>query len=573
MDESSAHVDDPAARETRLVGRAETPASESPAPPTGAERAPGSLIGGRYRLERQLNSGGMGTVHLAQPLGGNQKVVVKFPHAHLLASPGFLARFGHEIEALQKLTHPHVVEIYDAGTDCVREGGIERQLPYLVVRYMSGGSLKDRIVRNGGRLRPTQLEWLRPIADALDFIHSQNVVHLDVKPENLLFDVHGTVYLTDFGIAKLSGAGSEPDFTGILGSPSYMAPEYTGRAQSTESDAYTLDQYSLAVVVYEALSGALPHSGDTVPALLASKLADPPESIAERCPELPRAAVQAIMRGLAREPSGRFDSCGAFADAVLAALRPPRRRARWPLALALAALLASAGGYAYVRSLPPSLGAQIGSVSERLAEVDAEGRSVDGRLAALRAEVHAVAARVAELPARGARARAYGVSTSAASLTLPEVQRSLAEIEILRSYADGEQRELVELRERVSPLQAQAAALQRRVESQRADARVQADRIFDVRMRVAQLQDQTAGTRPDPRIGALARDVSALESAGSSDVTALGEIEAELDGAFNGSGALLARIAADERSLEDESRKLAQAELALLARRAELARR
>src|SRR5262245_44475173 len=153
---------DSAARETRRVSSGdEIPASTSDAARPGSGREPGTLIGGRYRLERQLNAGGMGTVHLAQPLGGNQKVVVKFPHVHLISSPGFLARFASEIQALQKLTHPHVVEIYDAGTDRVLEAGAERELPYLVVRYMGGGSLKDRIVEAGGRLPPSELEWLR----------------------------------------------------------------------------------------------------------------------------------------------------------------------------------------------------------------------------------------------------------------------------------------------------------------------------------------------------------------------------------------------------------------------------
>src|SRR5262245_55575847 len=165
-----------ASRATRHLGALEASSALSSAA-TASERQAGALIGGRYRLERPLNAGGMGTVHLAQPSGGNQKVVVKFPHAHLLSSPGFLERFAQETQAMQKLTHPHVVEIYDAG--------MEREIPYLVVRYMGGGSLKDWIQSAGGRLLPTQLEWLRPIADALDFIHSQNVVHRDVKPENL----------------------------------------------------------------------------------------------------------------------------------------------------------------------------------------------------------------------------------------------------------------------------------------------------------------------------------------------------------------------------------------------------
>ena len=569
-------------RATRRVGRSDLPVephSEQPTDPASgvvpiplpasAEPAPGWLVGGRYRLERQLNSGGMGTVHLAQPIGGNQKVVVKFPHAHLVESHGFRERFEHEIRALQKLTHPHVVEIYDAGTEIVREAAAERELPYLVVRYMGGGSLKDRIAQAGGRLRSGQLQWLPPIASALDFIHSQNVVHRDVKPENLLFDVHGTVYLTDFGIAKLIGADSEISLDVVLGSPSYMAPEAMRR--SPEPDACKMDQYSLAVVVYHALCGAFPHSGDSVTLLLTNKQTHAPSPIGERLPELPKSLVDALMRGLALEPRDRFESCGAFADAVLAAARPlRRRRRRWPLVVAASIALGAAGTYGYLEAGAPAAATRrLGTLGELVGELRARGDAARTELARLQGEVDAIAdlARKAETNA-GPPHSAEIVAVDASALA--QVNARLEAVADAIENTDTARRVLAALRGGIAPLAARIEAARRDVDERRAEIRARGDRLFELRLRVAQLESQAGSSARDRRPAEIGREVATLEERKASDDAVLARIDVALDATRAKLAAVALRLDRDERSVADQVSRLEQAQRALRAQGAQL---
>jgi chromosome segregation ATPase len=223
--------------------------------------------------------------------------------------------------------------------------------------------------------------------------------------------------------------------------------------------------------------------------------------------------------------------------------------------------------------VPPSADAQITSVSERLSGVEAHELTARDKLAMLRAQTDAVVRYAADLRARqGPRRRPYALA-NVASLSSREVERGLSEIASVRRQAESEQRALATLRDRVGAVQARATLLQHRVEAQRIDVRAQADQVFDVRMSVARLQDQTSRLRrPDPRIAGLARSVSELEGAGSADTAILSHLETELDATLARATGLLAGITADERSLEDESQKLARAETALLARRAELRR-
>ena len=210
----------------------------------------------RYRVDGSLGEGGMATVYRAVDEQLGIPVVVKVPHVALLAEPGFLERFQMEVEGLVALQHPHIVRIIARG----EHDGV----PFIVLQGLTGGTLGD-VLRGAPEKRvPVDqvLPWLRDVARTLDFIHSQGVVHRDVKPENVMFDEHGNVYLSDFGIAKAIGQrDSGVTVTGTVpGSPAYMAPE-----QATEKDlAGSADQYALAATVYEALSGAPPFDGDNL---------------------------------------------------------------------------------------------------------------------------------------------------------------------------------------------------------------------------------------------------------------------------------------------------------------------
>ena len=219
------------------------------------------LDGGRYRLVRELGRGGFGTVYLGVEEALGRQVVIKVPHAALLDQQNFAERFQAEIRHLAGLEHPGIVSIFGAGS----EDGV----PYAVVRFLAGGDLSRRVRDQGGTQTPEQvLEWLPAVADALDFMHERDVLHRDIKPDNILLDAGGRAYLSDFGISKAmvdSADGSAiRTATGMfVGSPAYVAPEYVDRDFTP-----ACDPYSLAVVVYQAPSGSRPHEGGTTESLL-----------------------------------------------------------------------------------------------------------------------------------------------------------------------------------------------------------------------------------------------------------------------------------------------------------------
>ena len=297
----------------------------------------GRLLDGRYRVEEVLGRGGMGAIYLASDERMDRKVVVKVPHAKFLEEAGFRQRFEKEIRSLTRLEHPHVVKVLDAGD---ADG-----VPYAVLQHLAGGSLKERIAAKGGTLSPDEVsEWLPAVAQALDFIHGEGVVHRDVKPGSILFDAKGNVFLADFGISKALGAVD----TGLTrtgatpGSPDYMAPEVlTGTGLGA---AY--DQYALGVVVYQALAGRLPHVADTPLRLLHAKASEAPSPLA---PNVPAPAASSVMRALSRDPTGRFSSCAAFATAFVA---PPGAPPDGPASTSMAGPTRRAGTLPHAAPTP-----------------------------------------------------------------------------------------------------------------------------------------------------------------------------------------------------------------------------
>ena len=281
------------------------------------------LSGGRYRIDALLGEGGMGFAYRARDRNLDTDVVIKVPRRALLDDPDFAHRFGREIRALVQLVHPHIVRITDAG----EHGG----LPYAVMQYLPGGSLEEsRPLERDGRARPVPPasldRWLPVIAKALDFVHSRQIVHRDVKPGNILFDEHGNAYLSDFGIAKAlatgSGRGRTATMTSagnVVGTPEYMALElimgqpFDGRA----------DQYALAVTVYEMLAGRRPFLETGTAVMVRLGQAEGPPELHRVCPTVPEGLSRAIHRGLGKDPAARYPSCAAFAAAVLAEATGP----------------------------------------------------------------------------------------------------------------------------------------------------------------------------------------------------------------------------------------------------------
>jgi tRNA A-37 threonylcarbamoyl transferase component Bud32 len=277
------------------------------------------LAGGRYKITAKLGEGGMGSVYRALDQNIDADVVIKVPRQAMMEDPDFAGRFTREIRSLVKLSHPHIVKVTDVGT---LEG-----TPFAVMQFLPGGTLDDQRTMGAGGLPlpgdPKKIpRWLAAVAEALDYVHTQGYVHRDVKPGNILFDAEGHAFLSDFGVAKVLASSpeakaSQTAMTGagmVLGTPEYMAPELI----MGESFDGRVDQYALAVTVYEILCGRRPFESDAKTKLLVLHTSSTPPPLTKWCPSLPEGLSQAVMMGLAKSPNDRYRSCAALARAVIA---------------------------------------------------------------------------------------------------------------------------------------------------------------------------------------------------------------------------------------------------------------
>jgi len=272
---------------------------------------------GRYEILSLLGEGGMGKVFLATDHNLDTKVVIKIPHAAMLTDAEFVTRFQREIRSLVKLRHRSIVSILDVGD----QDGV----PFAVMQYLEGGSLEDRLA-SGAQSEATLRDWLPDVAVALDFIHRRDdadreaYVHRDIKPGNILFDREGNAYVGDFGVVKVIGEHeaqqtSRKSLTGagmVMGTPEYMAPELV----MGEPFDHRVDQYALAVTVFECLCGRRPFEGE-VGAVMVKHSTVPAPSVKSFCPSASAWAVSAVARGLAKKPVARFESCSQLAAALL----------------------------------------------------------------------------------------------------------------------------------------------------------------------------------------------------------------------------------------------------------------
>ncbi|HEY0936556.1 MAG TPA: FHA domain-containing serine/threonine-protein kinase [Trebonia sp.] len=276
---------------------------ESPAPLNGplAGLAPGARVAG-YRLERLVGVGGMAVVFQALDERLNRVVALKL----LAGDESLRIRFVREARAVAAVDHPHIIPVYEAGE---ADG-----LQYIAMRFVPGDTLQG-VIRASGPLPPRRTAALiSPVASALDAAHAAGLVHRDVKPGNILVDARRGgpehPYLTDFGIARaMMSAGSLTVAGQFLGTPDYAAPEQIN-GQFVDGRA---DQYALACVAYEMLSGTVPFRRDSAWSVLYAHLNEPPPPIPARH-GLPAAAYGVLLRALAKSPADRYATCGDFGD-------------------------------------------------------------------------------------------------------------------------------------------------------------------------------------------------------------------------------------------------------------------
>jgi len=270
---------------------------------------PGTVLGA-YEVQEIIGQGAMGTVYRAYHAGLARTAAVKVLSV-LTPDPDAVARFRREAQAIARMRHPNVLNVFDFGE---HEG-----TPYMIVEFVAGGSLNDRMKSGERYTRAESLRLLDGIGAALDYAHGLDIVHRDVKPANVLVDPAGNPILADFGLAKLLQQSSVKTVSGVTtGRPAYMSPEQVmGAAVGPAADTY-----ALSTMAYELLAGAIPFEGEGVLELLYAHVHREPPPASSRNPELGPGVDAVLARGLAKDPAKRWDSSAALIAALRSALEP-----------------------------------------------------------------------------------------------------------------------------------------------------------------------------------------------------------------------------------------------------------
>jgi flagellar biosynthesis chaperone FliJ len=275
---------------------------------------PNSLIGqslGKYEVIRMAGEGGMATVFLARQPGLDRDVALKILAPGAAGRTNFGERFTREAQAIGSLHHPNILPVYDFGQD--------RGYNYIAMRYVPGAqTLADRMKQP---LTPPEfLRLAEQVAAALDHAHKAGIIHRDIKPSNVLLD-NDWVLLSDFGLAKTTEGPSDLTGSGVgLGTPAYMSPE---QARGLPLDHRT-DIYSLAIIVYEMLTGQVPHKADTPMGTVIKRVSEPMERPSRINPAIPVGVEQVLLKALAKDPTQRHNSAGEFVAELKAAYEPER---------------------------------------------------------------------------------------------------------------------------------------------------------------------------------------------------------------------------------------------------------
>jgi serine/threonine-protein kinase len=274
----------------------------------------GQTLAGKYRIDKLIKTGGMGSVYCGKHVLMDKTVAVKVLRPSLAVDDAVVARFSREAKAASRISHPHAVSVTDFGE-------AENGVVFLVMEYLDGRTLKEIIVSEGRFTLERAVEIVRQVAGALDAAHGQGVVHRDLKSDNIMLSqTNGGDWakVLDFGIAKIQQAEGvrDVDITEanlVVGTPQYMSPEQC--SQTGPLDARS-DIYSLGVIIYEMLAGFVPFTGESPTVIMMKQVQDPPPSILSARPELPAAAEDIVKRALAKQPVDRFQTAGDLSAAL-----------------------------------------------------------------------------------------------------------------------------------------------------------------------------------------------------------------------------------------------------------------
>ena len=277
---------------------------------------PTALAGGRYQLGQLIGRGGMAEVHVALDTRLGRTVAVKIMRADLANDDIFLARFRREAHAVAQMNNPNIVNIYDSGEELVSsESGDTERLPYIVMEYVKGQTLRDIIKVNGALSQRDCEQVMLGVLNALDYSHRMGIIHRDIKPGNIMISEQGAVKVMDFGIARAldDSATTMTQSQGVVGTAQYLSPEQA-RGETVDMRS---DLYSAGCVLYEMLTGRPPFTGDSAVAIAyqhVSEVATPPSAVV---PGLPKMWDSICAKAMAKDRQNRYATASEFKTDIL----------------------------------------------------------------------------------------------------------------------------------------------------------------------------------------------------------------------------------------------------------------
>ncbi len=264
----------------------------------------GSTLNNRYEIVRSIGHGGAAIVYLGRDLLLNRQVAIKILRAQFASDPAYVERFQREAQAAASFAHPNIIDIYDVGE--------VNDSPFIVMEYIPGDTLKE-IIENEGPFDPDDVAALiEQVAAGLDYAHARGIIHRDIKPQNILVTREGLAKVVDFGIAKGPGESALTDAGLTIGTAHYISPEQASGLTATPAS----DVYSLGIIAFEMLCGRLPFDGNSAVAVAMMQVNQIPTPPDEIDPEVPPGAADIVLRALEKDPTRRYPSAGAFAEAL-----------------------------------------------------------------------------------------------------------------------------------------------------------------------------------------------------------------------------------------------------------------
>ncbi len=266
----------------------------------------GTLLLNRYELLESIGEGGMGTVYKAKCHLLNRFVAVKILKAELSNDEEFVSRFKREATSIAKLSHPNIVNVHDVGE--------ENHINFIVMEYINGITLKQVIKENGRLSSEKTLDIVLQIAKALECAHINNIIHRDIKPDNIMIKEDNTVKVMDFGIAKVIGSRTVTNSSKVMGSVHYFSPE---QAKGKLVDCRT-DIYSLGIVMYEMVTGQVPYNAESSITIAMMHIQEPVTAPKEIITDIPENINQVILKAMRKEPIKRYQTAKEMADIISA---------------------------------------------------------------------------------------------------------------------------------------------------------------------------------------------------------------------------------------------------------------